>query len=108
MAQPPETWQEISLRAKTVLANSIPAEWRIPVSQLPSADRKDVTGFPAECGLLDALELEITESGAEEIVSRIAKGEWRTGKVVRGFCKRAAVAHQVVSFFQRFEREDCL
>jgi amidase len=96
MASQEEQWKTISERARRKLADSIPSEWRIPQEQLPADDVLDVTEFPAKSGLLEAKELEITESLATEIVSRIAKGEWRAVEVARAFCKRAAIAHQLV------------
>lgn len=98
-AQPPPTdldWTDIAAKAQTKLLNSIPSEWRIPHSKLPPESRLDVTGFPKECGLLSDTELKITESYATEIVGAVAAGEWSAEEVTRAFCKRAAVAHQVV------------
>ena len=89
-------WEEISAKAKEILKSSIPAEWRIPKDKLPPADQRDVTDVPAKCGLLSEAELQITDSYATEIVKNIAAGEWKAEDVTRAFCKRAAVAHQVV------------
>ena len=90
-------WEQISAKAQDILANSIPQEWRIPKDKLPPPEQKDVTGFPAKCGLLTEAELAITNSYATEIVKKIATGEWSAEDVTRAFCKRAAVAQQVVS-----------
>jgi amidase len=92
-----QDWKEISAKAQEILYNSIPSEWRIPKHDLPPEDQKDVTDFPAKCGLLTKAELEITDSHATEIVKKIAAGEWKAEDVCRAFCKRAAVAQQVVS-----------
>lgn len=96
MASPTQTWQEISVSAKQKLEDSIPPEWRIPSEKLPSDDVLDVTSFPAESGLLTPQELEITESLATEIISKIAKGNWNAEQVLIAFCKRASIAHQLV------------
>ena len=96
-----QDWTDIAAKAQTRLRNSIPTEWRIPHHKLPQDDRLDVTGFPRECGLLTPEELKITESFATDIVGAIAAGEWTAEEVTRAFCKRAAVAHQLVrSFFE--------
>jgi len=92
-----QDWTDIAAKAQTRLRNSIPSEWRIPYSKLPPDSRLDVTAFPRECGLLTESELAITESYATEIVGAVAAGEWTAEEVTRAFCKRAAVAHQVVS-----------
>lgn len=93
-----QNWKEISAQAQEIRDNSIPAEWRIPKDKLPPDDQKDVTDFPAKCGLLSEDELKITGFYATEIVKKIADGEWKAEDVTRAFCKRAAVAQQVVSF----------
>ena len=89
-------WTDVAAKAQTKLINSIPAEWRIPYKQLPPDDQLDVTSFPRQSGLLTDAELKITESFATEIVGAVAAGEWTAEEVARAFCKRAAIAHQVV------------
>ena len=99
-SEPPKMeldWTDIAAKAQTKLRNSIPAEYRIPLDKLPPEDQLDVTGFPAKCGLMSELELKITESYATEIVGAVAAGEWTAVEVTKAFCKRAAIAHQVVS-----------
>jgi amidase len=93
-----QDWTDIAAKAQTKLINSIPTEWRIPLDKLPPESQLDVTGFPKKCGLLSGNELKITESYATEILGAVAAGEWTAEEVTRAFCKRAAVAHQVVSF----------
>ncbi|KAK5167344.1 uncharacterized protein LTR77_007043 [Saxophila tyrrhenica] len=90
-------WQDISTKAKEKLDASIPAEWRIKEDNLPPVDRKDVTGVPAECGILSDLELAITDSYATEIVQKVAAGEWKAEDVTRAFCRRAVIAHQLTN-----------
>jgi len=89
-------WTDIAAKAQTRLINSIPSEWRIPYTTLPKDDQFDVTGFPKQSGLLSDEELRITESFATDIVGAVAAGEWTAEEVTRAFCKRAAIAHQVV------------
>jgi amidase len=96
MADKPE-WTKIGAEARVKLVDSIPSEWRIAEGSLPPDSRLDVTGFPAESGLLSQHELNITESFATEIVKRLAAGEWNSQEVTTAFCKRAAIAHQLVS-----------
>ena len=89
-------WTDIAAKAQTRLINSIPREWRIPHDKLPKDDQLDVTSFPQKSGLLSDEEIRITESFATEIVGAVAAGEWTAEEVTRAFCKRAAIAHQVV------------
>lgn len=52
--------------------------------------------YPAESGLLSAEELAITEQTAAVLVDKLAKGELSSVQVTTAFCKRAAIAHQLV------------
>ncbi|KXT01880.1 hypothetical protein AC578_2155 [Pseudocercospora eumusae] len=103
-----EQWKEISAKAKQKTLDSIPAEWRLPEEKLPADDVLDVTGFPAQSGLLSKKELEITNSLATEIVAKIAKGEWSSEAVTLAFCKRAALAHQLTNCLTVIMFEDGL
>ena len=89
-------WQKISVKAKQKLYDDMPPEWRLPKDKLPAEDELDVTAFPAKSGILTQRELHITDSYATGIVAGIATGHWSAEEVARAFCKRAAIAHQVV------------
>lgn len=91
------TWQDISAKAKQAVLDAIPEQWRLTPDKLPPDSQLDVTGFPSQCGLLSGLELDITDSFAVDIVQKIASGEWKAEDVTRAFCKRAAIAHQLVN-----------
>ncbi|EMC97189.1 hypothetical protein BAUCODRAFT_32930 [Baudoinia panamericana UAMH 10762] len=90
-------WTDIAAKAQTRLINSIPSEWRLSHDKLPPPEQLDVTGFPAKCGLLSETELKITDSYATDIVGAVAAGEWTAEEVMRAFCKRAAIAHQLTN-----------
>lgn len=85
-------WEEIAADKRARLEKSIPSEWRIDTKDLPD----NVMNVPETCGLLSAEELEITKSSAVDLVAKLAKGELKAVTVTTAFCKRAAVAHQVV------------
>jgi hypothetical protein len=89
-------WIKVSAEARAKLIDSIPAGWRIEQHKLPPDSRLDVTSFPSESGILSQHELDITESFAVDIVRRLAAGEWTSQEVTTAFCKRAAIAHQLV------------
>jgi amidase len=90
------TWEDIGKQARERLLESIPSEWRLSEDKLPPADQANVLDFPYESGLFTEHELSITTSTATHIVQTIASGEWKAVDVTRAFCKRAAVAHQLV------------
>lgn len=100
------TWEDISERAIARTNDSIPVEWRIPKDKLPPADHLDVTGFPYQSGLFTEREIIITNSPATDIVVKIANGTWKAEEVTTAFCKRAAIAHQLV--YHLFNRDSRL
>jgi len=63
---------------------------------MPAAEQTDVMDVPFLSGLFTEREIAITTSSATHIIDVVAKGEWKTEEVTRAFCKRAAVAHQLV------------
>lgn len=89
-------WTTVAEEAQANLKASIPAEWLVPQDKLPPDSRLDVTGFPAESGILSQHELDITEHLATDIVKKLAAREWTSQEVTTAFCKRAAIAHQLV------------
>lgn len=98
---PQEPWQDIASRKRREVANQLPDEWKLPRSVLekisPNADI-DVRGIPASCGLLSSRELEITEQyDASGLIAKLAKRDFTASEVATAFCKRAAIAHQLVS-----------
>lgn len=71
----------------------IPKEWLVQVAD----DVVDVTDIPAKSGVLSAAELEITETEATDLVKKMVNKELTSEAVTVAFCKRAAIAQQVVS-----------
>lgn len=52
--------------------------------------------YPKKSGIMTADELAITESSATDLVARMAAGKLTSVTVTTAFCKRAALAHQLV------------
>jgi len=52
--------------------------------------------YPKESGIMSAEELAITESSATDLVAQMAAGKLTSVVVTTAFCKRAALAHQLV------------
>jgi amidase len=85
-------WEQIAADKRARIDKSIPAEWKI--QSKPEGD--SVMDFPAKSGILSPKELEITTAPATELVAKLASGELKSVDVTLAFCKRAALAHQVV------------
>ncbi|KAF7553546.1 hypothetical protein G7Z17_g3548 [Cylindrodendrum hubeiense] len=86
-------WKAIAAEKKSRIDAAIPTEWRIEMPQ----DDVSAMAYPKESGLLTAEELAITESSATDIVKKIAAGDLTSVAVTTAFCKRAALAHQLVN-----------
>lgn len=86
------SWQERAADKQKRINDSIPKEWRI--QNLPQDD--SVLDFPEKSGHLSSQELAITQSSAAELVKRLAVGDLKAVDVTIAFCKRAALAHQLV------------
>jgi hypothetical protein len=85
-------WQKIAEDKKARIAASIPEEWRI--KSLPTDD--SVMLYPSQSGIMFSEELAITESSAVDLVAEVATGKLTSVAVTTAFCKRAAIAHQLV------------
>jgi amidase len=91
------TWQHAVADKRRRQHLSLPAEWILPHTALPSPEHLDVLDFPETCGLLSAKEVEITNTGVEGLLERMRGGGWKAVEVLSAFAKRAVVAHQLVS-----------
>ncbi|TAQ88359.1 hypothetical protein B7494_g3302 [Chlorociboria aeruginascens] len=90
-------WREIAAEKRASLLSSFPSEWIIPVDCLPSEEVLNVSAFPRDSGFFADEELRITEAGAVEIVENISQKVWTAEHVTTAFCKKAAVAHQLIN-----------
>jgi len=89
------SWQSIAARKQAERIARIPSEWRL--TNMPPEDQLNVMDVPAKCGLLTPTELRITEMlDATALVQELRSGKVKSLDVARAFCKRAAVAQQVV------------
>ena len=96
-------WQELGKAKLRSINDSIPSEWK--VEPIPSTQQqRDVTGNFI-CQYLSKEEVEITEATAPGIVQKTSSGEWTAEAVVRAFCHRASLAHQMVRL--SIGLEDC-
>lgn len=94
-------WELAVARKRAEVSRRIPPEWRLPSALLQTvADETaalDVTRCPAACGLLTGREVEITEQyDAVALAEKIASKVFTSFEVALAFCKRAAIAGQLV------------
>ncbi|KAG0694762.1 general amidase [Suillus ampliporus] len=87
-------WPELVAEKKQRQLKSIPQDWLVSP---PPDSTLDVTGFPETCGLLNAREIEITNTSVNVLLEKLACGKWTAVDVTTAFYKRAIVAHQLVN-----------
>lgn len=92
-----KTWQDIRDAKKAEQAARIPAEWKLQPSDYPSMGTVDVRPIVKSCGILTERELEITGEryDATLLAAAIAAATYTAEEVAVGFCKRAAIGHQL-------------
>jgi hypothetical protein len=86
-------WKDLANDKKRRQFDSIPKEWLITA---PSDDVVDVTKYPEECGLLSAQDIRVTNTDLDDLLRKLASGEWSSVDVTTAFYKRAIIAHQLV------------
>lgn len=99
------SWQQRVERKRQACANKIPAEWCIPDAVMasldaPLADHKNnliQKNIIRESGIMTAHELHITEEyTVPELLAALASGSLSSVEVTTAYCKRAAIAQQLV------------
>lgn len=70
-------------------------DWRLAKEYL-DPKRLDVSGIPAASSILSPEEIDITIKDATAILEKIHTGVWSAEQVCLAFCKRAAIAQQLV------------
>lgn len=95
MSQAEAAWQSIARRKRQEQSNLISEVWKLKTR--PASNRNNVLAVPRECGLLSSQEIEITEKyDATALVKELATKRLKSVDVVTAFCKRAAIAQQLV------------
>ena len=92
-------WETLVAKKQEQLSkDSIPAEWRLPQDlKLPDKVHVIAADVPRLSGLLSKDELDITEKySAGQLAQKLATGEFTSLAVTTAFCKRAAIAQQLV------------
>ncbi|KAK5482945.1 hypothetical protein LTR43_010003 [Exophiala xenobiotica] len=89
-------WESRAATKRASILSAIPPAWRIPTDQIPSSEEcPKVTGFARR--YLSEEELIITETPPMDTMVHIQAGIWSAEEVVRAYCHRAAIAHQLVN-----------
>lgn len=92
------SWQEIASEQRKLRDSQIPKDWRL--ESLPDESVANVMNVPYTCGLMTEKELALTEKDATDLLEMMAKGELKSYDLTLAFCKRAAIAQQLVSLSQ--------
>jgi amidase len=89
-----ENWETRCLEEQARRDATIPKDWLL--KELPSDDITNVMSVPYSCGIMTAKELEMTELDATELLGLLKSGEIKSFDLTLAFCKRAAIAQQLV------------
>jgi amidase len=91
------SWETRAAVKRAATLDKIPSEWRLSSEDLERAQsQRDITG-PFIGEFLEKETVSITSLKTVEILNAVSEQELTATKVVRAFCQRAAVAHQIVS-----------
>lgn len=101
MATTTETWETVASTYRSETTAKIPKDWLLPSSVTSSFSEtsvQNVLDIPRTCGILTEEEIEITEKyDAITLARLLGEGIVKSVDVTRAFCKRAAIAQQLVS-----------
>ncbi|EWG51017.1 hypothetical protein FVEG_10130 [Fusarium verticillioides 7600] len=108
------SWETRAAAKRAATLDKIPSEWRLSSEDIERAQsQRDITG-PFIEQFLDEETVSITSLKTVEILNAVSERELTATKVVRAFCQRAAVAHQInnclqeIFFDQALERAQFL
>lgn len=88
-------YQVIAAEKVAQRSSKIPKDWLI--SPDSSKDATNLLHIPTTCGVLSDVEYNITSNyDATALLEKLRAGEFSAEQVTRAFCKRAAVAQQLV------------
>lgn len=92
-----QTWQKKAEAKVAETQSKIPDEWTLQKHDLEAAKRQRQLSGPFIERFLNDGELEITGNDSVPLLSKIKSGQYTALQVTTAFCKRAAIAHQIVS-----------
>ena len=106
---PPSNWQDLVAAKRHECKQKIPQDWLLSADLLALAHENprllDID-LPRRSGLLSEVELDLTENyTANQLVLKLASGQVSSLAVTTAFCKRAAIAQQIVSVYSSWQDE---
>ena len=94
---PYQAWEITGAKKRTERERQIPEMWRLPESMKTS--ESNVLNVPNNCGILTPEEISITSDyDALDIVQLTKTGKFSAEAITIAFCKRAAIAEQLVTY----------
>lgn len=91
-----KNYRILAAEKKLQRSNKIPKDWVIPSEIIQDAN--SLLEIPVTCGILSNIECEITSDyDATAVIEKLKLGIWSAEQVTIAFCKRAAIAQQLVS-----------
>lgn len=95
-----DDWRTLVARKRKQLDAQLPSEWRLTekfLATIPANGRLVEADVIRGSGILSEKELSITENySATELLDELSKGTLSSVEVTTAFCKRAAIAQQLV------------
>jgi amidase len=89
-------YRNIATEKKSQQRSKIPKEWMLPLRKYEGIS--NLTSVPMTCGILTDVECQITsQNDATALLQKLKAGDLSAEQVAVAFCKRAAIAHQLVS-----------
>lgn len=89
-------YQSIAAEKRARQWAKIPKDWRVPAERFHNTT--NVMDIPLTFGLLNETESKITSNfDATALLEQLKAGVWSVEQVTVAFCKRAAIAQQLVS-----------
>ena len=95
-----KSYKEISAAKQADALAKIPSEWLLDnaVATTSGSSNGSILNIPRICGILSPAQIEITENyTAVALAKGLAAGKLSALDVAEAFCKRAAIAQQLVS-----------
>jgi hypothetical protein len=89
------SWQTVASEQQRLRDSKIPKEWIL--ESLPADDISNVMDIPRQSGIMTEKELSITDLDATSLLEQMKSGQLKSYDVTLAFCKRAAIAQQLVS-----------
>lgn len=93
-----DSWKDRAAAKRAETLNKIRPEWRLSADDIERANRqRDITGSFIE-QFLDKDEVSVTSLTSVPLLETLAEQKLSAVQVATAFCRRAAVAHQIVSY----------